>query len=57
MARRDKDIIGYMYNDTKQQIREEIAQEVQAWMDNVGPVIGDAGIVKSIVEFIRNPNG
>lgn len=37
--------------------REEIAQEVQEWMDNVGPVIGDAGIVKSIVEFIRNPNG
>ena len=29
MARRDKDIISYMYNDTEQQIREQIAKELE----------------------------
>lgn len=28
--RRDKDIIGYMYNDTEQNIREKIAQEIES---------------------------
>jgi hypothetical protein len=30
MTRRDADIIGYMYNDTEQKIREKIAQEIEA---------------------------
>ncbi len=30
MTRRDADIIGYMYNDTEQKIREQIAQEIEA---------------------------
>ena len=28
--RRDQDIIGYLYNDTEQKIREQIAQEIEA---------------------------
>jgi hypothetical protein len=27
--RRDADIIGYMYNDTEQKIREQIAKEIE----------------------------
>ena len=34
MARRDKDIISYMYNDTEQQIRERIAKEIEAIKPN-----------------------
>lgn len=30
MSRRDKDIIGYLYNDSEQKIREQIAQEIEA---------------------------
>jgi hypothetical protein len=29
-VRRDADIIGYMYNDTEQKIREQIAKEIEA---------------------------
>ncbi len=29
MTRRDADIIGYMYNDTEQKIREQIAKEMR----------------------------
>ncbi len=29
MTRRDEDIIGYMYNDTEQKIREKIAKEMR----------------------------
>ncbi len=32
MTRRDADIIGYMYNDTEQKIREQIAKEIEAIM-------------------------
>lgn len=28
--RRDQDIVGYMYNDTEQAIREKIAKEIEA---------------------------
>lgn len=31
--RRDADIIGYMYNDTEQKIREKVAQEIEAKAD------------------------
>jgi hypothetical protein len=32
MTRRDADIIGYMYNDTEQKIREQIAREIEETM-------------------------
>lgn len=31
--RRDKDIIGYMYNDTEAKIREQIAAEIEDSFD------------------------
>lgn len=39
--RRDADIIGYMYNDTEQKIREKVAQEIEAyWEQQVEDGIG-----------------
>ena len=31
--RRDKDIIGYKYNDDEQKLREQIAKEIEASCD------------------------
>lgn len=36
--------------------REKIGGEVEAWMEDVGPVIGDAGIVTKVVDFIKGRN-
>ena len=37
MERRDKDIVGYLYNDHDKKLREQIAREIEAegpWCDN-----------------------
>ncbi len=39
--RRDADIIGYVYNDTEQKIREKVAEEIEAyWEKQVEDGIG-----------------
>jgi hypothetical protein len=49
MTRRDADIIGYMYNDTEQKIREQIAKEIEAIHPDTSWTY-DADIVKVVEE-------